>query len=204
MGTNDFVPPRTSRRFYSDQRDPKHGQKLAHQTSVDLQRWGPVVNDAAYANYTLRPGMTSIAQMGNGKFTFSYEMGFAPEDPAKAPYATHYRIADSPFQFDSAVPYLLQATDGTISSAGPQTIWTPAGGPKGTVVVSDSTYDQLFINKEYGDPKSWVLVPSGHGVGYTRYLQLMPGTNGEVVLLTNGGMYGESKTVVTTGDYRVI
>ena len=32
--------------YYSDQRDPDFGQKLAHQASTDLRTWGPVVNDA--------------------------------------------------------------------------------------------------------------------------------------------------------------
>lgn len=47
--------------YYSDQRDPLHGQKLAHQTSRDLKHWGPVVNDVAYDLYEARPGMTVIA-----------------------------------------------------------------------------------------------------------------------------------------------
>ncbi len=47
--------------YYSDQRDPLHGQKLAHQTSSDLVNWGPVVNDAAYTEYLARPGMTTVA-----------------------------------------------------------------------------------------------------------------------------------------------
>lgn len=47
--------------YYSDQRDPKHGQKLAHQMSSDLKTWGPVVNDVAYDQYTARPGMTVVA-----------------------------------------------------------------------------------------------------------------------------------------------
>lgn len=46
---------------YSDQRDPLHGQKLAHQVSYDLQNWGPVVNDVAIAEYMARAGMTVIA-----------------------------------------------------------------------------------------------------------------------------------------------
>jgi hypothetical protein len=46
--------------YYSDQRDPLHGQKLAHQTSRDMIHWGPVVNDVAYDLYEARPGMTVI------------------------------------------------------------------------------------------------------------------------------------------------
>jgi hypothetical protein len=187
--------------FYSDQRDPKHGQKLAHQTTVDLVNWGEVVNDAAEANYTLRPGMTTIAKMGNGKFIFSYELAFAPEDPINAAYAVHYRLADSPFEFQQSEPMLLKATDGTIASAGPQTIWTPAGGPNGTVITSDSTYSELFINQAYGDPSAWVRVECGKGVGYTRALQIMPNSEEKVILVTNGGMYGEQVTEVSTGEW---
>jgi len=189
--------------FYSDQRDPKHGQKLAHQTTTDLVSWGEVVNDAAEANYTLRPGMTTITQMGNGKFIFSYELAFAPEDPINAAYAVHYRIADSPFEFDKAEPMLLRATDGTIASAGPQTIWTPAGGPNGTVVTSDSHRSEFFINHAYGDPGAWVKVVSGKGVGYTRDLRIVPETNGTVILVTNGGMYNMNDTIVSCGEWVV-
>ncbi|KAN0090417.1 glycoside hydrolase family 93 protein [Hyaloscypha variabilis] len=189
--------------FYSDQRDPKHGQKLAHQTSSDLVSWGAVANDAAEANYTLRPGMTTIAQMGNGKYIFSYELAYAPEDPVNAPYAIHYRIADSPFEFDTAEELLLRATDGTIASAGPQTIWTPAGGPNGTIVTSDSTNSEFFINRACGDPSAWVKVASGKGVGYTRDLRIMPDTEGTVILVTNGGVYNRNQTIVSCGEWVV-
>jgi hypothetical protein len=189
--------------FYSDSRDPFHGQKLAHQTSTDLVNWGEVVNDAAESNYTLRPGMTTITKMGNGRFIFSYEVAFSEADPVNAPYAIHYRVADSPFEFDTAEEMLLQATDGTIASAGPQTIWTPAGGPNGTVVTSDSTHAQLFINHAFGEPGAWMKVESGKGVGYTRDLRIMTSTNGEIILVTNGGMYGKNETIVSCGNWTV-
>lgn len=47
--------------YYSDQRDPLHGQKLSHQESTDLRTWGPVINDVALEPYEARPGMTNIA-----------------------------------------------------------------------------------------------------------------------------------------------
>jgi hypothetical protein len=170
---------------------------------VDLVNWGEVVNDAAEANYTLRPGMTTIAKMGNGKFIFSYELAFAPEDPIEAAYAIHYRIADSPFEFDQAEEMLLKSTDGTIASSGPQTIWTPAGGPNGTIVTSDSHRPEFFINHAYGDPSAWVKVDSGKGVGYTRDLRIVPNTGGRVILVTNGGMYDRNETIVSCGDWVV-
>lgn len=185
--------------YYSDQRDPLHGQKLAHQTSKDLINWGPVVNDVALANYTLRPGMTTVAEMGNGKWILTHELGFAPNPTA--PYAVHYRIADSPLEFQSAPEYLLQATDGTISSAGPYVVWTPAGGSNGTIVVSDSTYSELFLNTEHGDPNAWVKVPTGKGISYTRALQVLP--NESQVMIVDGGLYGGTNTSVTLGNFVV-
>ncbi|EMC99771.1 glycoside hydrolase family 93 protein [Baudoinia panamericana UAMH 10762] len=192
--------------YYSDQRDPSYGQKLAHQSSTDLTEWGPVVNDVAYANYTLRPGMITMAQIGNGSWMCSYEVGLwtdAAGSNESAPYATHYKIADSPLDFGSVGDNLLRTNTGGVSSAGPYTVWTPAGGPHGTIVVSDSTYDQLFLNTNNGDPSAWQNVTSGHGVGYTRSLRVMPGNGGKTVLLLNGGMYGQNSTIFTAGDYVV-
>lgn len=191
--------------FYSDQRDPLHGQKLAHQQSRDLVNWGPVINDVAMSNYTLRPGMTTIAQIGEGKkarFMLSYELGMAP---GPIDYAVGYRISDSPFTFNSAPDMQLVATDGTVPAAGPYTIWTPVGGPQGTIVVSDSTYAQIFTNTAGGDPKKWIKqgVANDQGISYTRSLTLLPDTEGKEVLFLNGGYYGLRVANVTAGQWVV-
>ncbi|KAJ9615778.1 hypothetical protein H2200_001855 [Cladophialophora chaetospira] len=108
---------------YSDSRDPAHGQKLAHQSSPDLKNWGPVINDAAEANYTLRPGMTTMAKMGNGEYIFTYEMGLSNDgNPGVSPYAVHYRISSDPETMGSAPEYLLKSSDGIISNSGPYVV----------------------------------------------------------------------------------
>jgi hypothetical protein len=56
-----------------DRRDPLYGQKLVHQTSIDLLTWGPVVNDVTYPVYTDRPGMTTVTHLPNGKYMMTYE-----------------------------------------------------------------------------------------------------------------------------------
>lgn len=145
--------------------------------------------------------MATVAQIGNGKWIISHELGFAPQGPI-APYAVHYRIADSPLEFDQSPPILLQARNtGTISSAGPYTVWTPSGGPDGTIVVSDSTYSQVFINTKNGDADSWDEVETGEGVSYTRGLRVMPDES--VILFLNGGYYGLANTTVTAGEWVV-
>jgi hypothetical protein len=184
---------------YSDSRDPAHGQKLAHQSSPDLKSWSSIIDDAAEANYTLRPGMTTMAKMGNGQYIFTYELGLSSDGlPDVSPYAVHYRISSDPETFDSAQEHLLKSSDGLISSSGPYVVWTPVGPTgKGTVVVSDSYFSQVFMNTEYGDPNAWVTVPTTHGVGYTRSLTVLPDES--KVLLVNGGMYNTSVTSVTAG-----
>jgi len=150
--------------------------------------------------------MITMAEIGNGKWMCSYEVALwvdANGNNETAPYATHYRIADTPFEFDTAPEYLLQTTEGGISSAGPYTVWTPAGGPNGTIVISDSTYDQLFLNTQNGLAGYWQNVTSGHGVGYTRQLRVMPGNGGKTVAVLNGGMYAGNVTEISIGDYIV-
>ena len=58
------------------------------------------------------------------------------------------------------------------------------------MVRSLLSYNQLFLNMQNGDPGAWKEVPSGHGVGYTRYLHVMPGQ-------------GEKATEVSAGDFVV-
>jgi hypothetical protein len=131
----------------------------------------------------------------------SYEVGLWPDE--SAPYATHYKIADTPNDFGSVGDNELKTPQG-ISSAGPYTVWTPAGGPSGTIVVSDSTYDQFFLNTQNGAPGAWQNVSSqGHGVGYTRALRVLPGNGGKTVQVYNGGMYGSNMTEFTVGDFVV-
>ncbi|KAL2060828.1 hypothetical protein VTL71DRAFT_8880 [Oculimacula yallundae] len=192
--------------FYSDSRDPLHSQKLAHQTTTDLKHWDLLVNDARDRNYTIRPGMTSIAELGNGKFIFAYEVDKVQGFPKYANQPVHYKIADSPFEFDKATQFPLVAStpDNTTASSAPQVIWSPAGGKNGTIILSGSHEEAFFINTANGDPKEWKTVVSGHGVGYSRALQIIPGTDGKVILVFNGGAWGNTiEKQVTAGNWIV-
>nr|CDI55903.1 uncharacterized protein BN887_06224 [Melanopsichium pennsylvanicum 4] len=51
--------------YYSDQRDPRYGQKLVHQTTSDLKNWGNIVDDVTESAYSDRPGMVIVARMGD-------------------------------------------------------------------------------------------------------------------------------------------
>lgn len=184
--------------YYSDQRDPLHGQKISLQTSEDLTTWGGIINATAYAEYKLRPGMATVTQIGNGSWILSYELGFS----SQGSYAVNYRIANSPLEFGNSTPQLLQSQNtNKIPFAGPYTIWTPSGGTNGTIVVSDSTYSQVFTNTNNGDPKSWKEVTTGIAVSYTRGLQITP--NESVILFMNGGLYDATNTIVAASEWLV-
>ncbi|AGL16127.1 BNR/Asp-box repeat protein [Actinoplanes sp. N902-109] len=159
--------------YYSDQRDPEHGQKLAHQTSTDLRTWGPVVNDVADADYDLRPGMTTIARIGPRLWILTYENG---NDKTGNPYAVHYRLARDPELFDSAPDFVLHDQDGYIPSAAPTVSWSDSGGPAGTIVVTANSDQDFFVNRHLGDPRRWTRVPSAIPGGYSRQTIPLAGT----------------------------
>ncbi|KAJ3122340.1 hypothetical protein HK098_002928 [Nowakowskiella sp. JEL0407] len=156
--------------YYSDQRDKLHGQKLAHQTSKDLKKWGPVVNDVAYANYTARPGMTVVAELPNKKWILVHEFPFSGKTET-VEYPVYYRIADSPLEFDKAkgIPIIV---NGTQPNASPYVVWTSAGGKDGTIIVSDADHTGVFTNKKLGDPKAWEYHGTPQPDSYSRYLHV--------------------------------
>jgi len=139
--------------------------------------------------------------MGNGKFIFFYELDKIAGFPAYAKQPIHYRIADSPFEFGGAQEMSLVASDGTVASSAPQGVWSPAGGENGTILVSASHAEDFFVNTAYGDPAKWERVVSGHGVGYSRALQIIPDTDGKVVLVFNGGSWQAGPKEVSAGDF---
>jgi hypothetical protein len=159
--------------FYSDQRDPNHGQKLVHQVSRDLVHWEPPVNDVAYPTYTDRPGMTTVTHLPNGKYMMTYEYGGGPHNSGTDyEFPVYYRISDSPLEFNSAVGYPVIANDGTQPTSSPYITWAPIGGPNGTIVVSSGSYSQIFTNQQLGAVDAWKIIPTPEGISYTRSLRV--------------------------------
>lgn len=179
--------------YYSDQRDPAHGQKLVHQVSSDLHTWGPVVDDVAYSNYTFRPGMTTVSPLPFGQYIMTYEFYGAPE----APFAIYYRIATDPLNFNASIGRPIIATDGTVPISSPYNIWTPVGGPLGTIAVSCGTFSDVFLNHNLGAPGAWTRIPTPEGISYTRSLRVMPDTS-EVLIVGGGVLSGTNNSVTAS------
>ncbi|GAA2077452.1 hypothetical protein GCM10009840_10200 [Pseudolysinimonas kribbensis] len=189
--------------YYSDQRDPDFGQKLAHQTSRDLRTWGPVVNDATGTTYANRPGMTTIAQIRGDLWIMTYEYGVPddPENPQRDDYSypIHYRLARDPESFRFSQDMALVPSTGAVPNGAPVVSWSPSGGKNGTIIVTDNDDQDFMINRALGDPGAWTRFSSPMPAGYSRYtIPLVgPGRPPEpgLVFVITGAQYGKSGPV---------
>ena len=137
--------------YYSDQRDPDHGQKIVHQVSTDARTWGAVVDDVAMPTFSNRPGMPTVAKLPNGNYVLSYEYGGAPEGN----FSVYYKISSDPEAFGSVTGIPLRTTDGVVPQSAPYMTWLPTGGPYGTRALSANSAEDLFINTQNGAANTW-------------------------------------------------
>lgn len=185
--------------YYSDQREPAGqnntlGQKMVHQTTSDLVNWGPIVDDIHYENATFRPGMPTVSELPSGDWIMTYEFFGAPE----ADFAVYYRISDSPLTFDDKPGIPLLPADGTVPVGSPYNVWTPAGGPQGTIVVSDGNHRELYLNRNLGDPDAWTTLRTPAGSSYTRSLLVLPDDPARIMIAAGGVLGGEDNQVLVT------
>jgi len=172
--------------YYSDQRDPLHGQKLVHQTSKDLLTWDAPVDDVAYPTYTDRPGMTTVTKLPNGKYMMTYEYGGGPTVVANGyQFPVYYRINENPLDFNNSVGLPLVSNDGTQPTSSPYITWSPVGGVNGTILVSSGSLTPIFMNQALGAEGAWKTVPTPEGVSYTRHLRVL--CNTDHLLIMGGG-----------------
>ena len=177
--------------YYSDQRDPKHGQKLVHQTSTDLRTWAAPVDDVAYATYTARPGMTTVAQLPNGKYIMTYEYGGAPGFSSYT-FAVYYRIADDPRRFNEAAGQMVQA-GGVKPQGSPYVVWSSVGGKDGSIIVSSGSNQPVFVNRALGDVNKWEAYNVAQPVAYTRHLRVLR-SDPAALLIMGAGVLPPSTT----------
>ncbi|KAJ9606061.1 hypothetical protein H2200_009022 [Cladophialophora chaetospira] len=175
--------------YYSDQRDPANGQKLVHQASSDGKTWAEVVDDVAYSNYTARPGMTTVAQIGSGDFIMTYEYGGGPVDgvfPVNYTFPVFYKIASDPTQFGQVEGQSIVTTDvtRTVPVSSPYIIYDKT---ENMIIVSCGTLSEVFINKAGGDVASWESRSTGERVSYTRSLRIIHDEKWNKGLLIAGG-----------------
>ncbi|GAA0295135.1 MULTISPECIES: RICIN domain-containing protein [Streptomyces] len=177
--------------YYSDQRDPDHGQKIVHQVSTDVRNWGPVVDDVAMPTAGDRPGMPTVAKLPNGKYVMSYEYGGAPEGN----FSVYYKISSDPEAFGSVTGIPLRTTGGVVPQSAPYMTWLPTGGPNGTLVVSANSAEDLFINTQNGAANTWTRISANVIGGYSRGMTALADGHSLLILSAGRGGSGLSNPV---------
>lgn len=175
--------------YYSDQRDPKHGQKLSHQVSRDLKNWDAPVDDVAYDEYLARPGMTVVAWMPPvKKWILVHEFPVGNSSSYGSNYPVYYRLADSPldFRFSEGLPIVIN--NELVPNASPYVVWSPVGGPKGTIVVSDADRSSVYTNRFGGDINKWEQHATPAGAAYSRSIHIL-GSRPDHLMIFGGETY---------------
>ncbi|KAK1996932.1 Oligoxyloglucan reducing end-specific cellobiohydrolase [Colletotrichum falcatum] len=159
--------------YYSDQRDPKHGQKLSYQVSSDLKAWGPVFDSVAYNEYPARPGMPVVIRIPPiRKWIIVYEF---PGGNASygSNYPVYYRLADSPLDFQASGGNVIVSDAKRTPNGSPYVAWSALGGPNGTVVVSDADHSQVFTNQFGADADAWEEHATPAPAAYSRPVHIL-------------------------------
>lgn len=83
----------------------------------------------------------------------------------------YYVMADSPldFRLSKGRPIVI---NGVAPNASPYVVWSPVGGPLGTIVVSDADKRSVFTNRAGGDPDKWEEHATPAGAVYSRAIQI--------------------------------
>jgi hypothetical protein len=169
-----------------------YSQLLEHKISPDGGRtWGPAVRDVAIADGLTRPGMPVVARSSDGTFFTSYEVvgkaGVALE-PRSNP--AHLRTSRDGLNWGDPDGYgtFIQDRWRQYANGTPYLVWSPWGGPKGTLVVSGRS----ILRYEAGRVGNGMLVNRDGGQGLWTLI--------ETPIVYTPASDGYSQTMIPLGD----
>jgi hypothetical protein len=146
--------------YFSDERDaPTHSQMLVHVVSTDGgNHWGSVVRDVASTVPADRPGMVTVARMGdNGKYVMSYEVCGRPN------CQVHYKYSTDGDSWNATdLGQVPTTSDGRYPGASPYLVWDPA--IKGLVLAAHGVFSTVG-NQATGENMRAVFVNTDGGRG---------------------------------------
>ena len=141
--------------FYSDETEvwETNGQRLVFKVSKDGVNWGEKQYCVALKDKTLRPGMVTVAQMGEYGYILSYEMIGEDGGPV------YVKTSDSLTKWDAEDKgKKITTAEGDFTGCTPYCAWTPAGGKYGTVIAagrfakrSTNEGSKLFVSYDLGE-----------------------------------------------------
>ena len=83
----------------------------------------------------------------------------------------------------------------------PYIVWSSAGGPLGTLIVSSGSDSQVYLNHVLGTPGAWAKVDTPESASYTYSLRVMPNEND--ILIVSGGVLGGTNNSATAATIEI-
>jgi hypothetical protein len=180
--------------YFSDERFKKDGysQLLDHKVSTDGGRtWGPLVYDVAIADGLTRPGMAIIARDGGGKFYMSYEMVGLPGHALEPRNnLAHFKTSTDADNWGDDKDYgtLIQDRWRQYLNGTPYIVWSPWGGPNGTLIASGRS----IVRYDLGRVGNGLMINRNNGEGLWTLI--------ETPIDYNPDLDGYSQTMIPLGD----
>jgi hypothetical protein len=126
-----------------------------------------------YEQYLARPGMTVVAFIPPlKKWILVHELPVGNSSSHGVNYPVYYVMADSPLEFGKEKGRPIVINNTTAPNASPYVVWSPLGGPNGTIVVSDADRGQVYTNSFGGDVDKWEEHATPAGAVYSRAIQI--------------------------------
>lgn len=203
--------------YFSDERQwATHSQFLGHIVSTDGgDSWGAEIPDVASAAQADRPGMATVARLPNGRFVMAYEVC--------GPHNCEVRVKTSPDgetwgMGPADIGTRPETADGRFLANSPYLVWSPAGGPQGTLLLSaqfehpitggglaPENGQVLFRNTQAGNgPWDWTPAPfqpvttkrGNTNPNYSPGLLALPDGSVRLTAASGGGAFGQERTAV--------
>lgn len=160
--------------FYTGSGDKTHAQKIVQKTTTeDYDSWGTVVDVVASQFSSDEPAAPSIAkarlslhvssfhtdypQIASNKYILAFQYGLRNANSTTYKYPIYYKITSDPRKAASDPTREIRVDTGLVPSGVPSVTWTPLGGPDGTIVLSDSNSNSVFVNQYLGEGEWWEL-----------------------------------------------
>lgn len=155
------------------------------------------MNDVAYLNYTDRPGMTVVTYVPPmDMWIFVHEFPGGDNFWSGVGYPVYYHLAKNPFEFQYGAGGYPISVNGVQPNASPYVVWSPSGGPNGTIIVSDADHSSVFTNTWLGAPDKWEIHATPEPSAYSRAMLIL-NENPDHLMLLGAGSYGVATTNFT-------
>ncbi|CAO2647579.1 Nn.00g085010.m01.CDS01 [Neocucurbitaria sp. VM-36] len=157
--------------YYSDQRDAQHAQKIVQQSTADIwENWGTAIDVAASNVLSVSQGKTSITKLPKNQYIIVFE---STQNSNSSNNSLYFKLTQTPENVAAERVHEITTSTGTRLQGAPYVTWSPVGGANGTIVLSDSTSNSVFVNQALGEG-AWKEVKTTAGRAYAREVRAVP------------------------------